>query len=91
MLWRTVSFFRTLSKEKDRALTKVRPGLLSWASDIEAATLEQAAKTARLPFVVGHVALMPDAHVGFGSTFGPSSRPPALSSHPPSASTSAAG
>ncbi len=50
--------------------TQVRPGLLSWASDIEDATLEQAAKTARLPFVVGHVALMPDAHVGFGSTVG---------------------
>ncbi len=49
---------------------QVRPGLLSWASDIEDATLEQAAKTARLPFVVGHVALMPDAHVGFGSTVG---------------------
>ena len=49
---------------------QVRPGLLSWATDIEDATLEQAAKTARLPFVVGHVALMPDAHVGFGSTVG---------------------
>ena len=49
---------------------QVRPGLLSWATDIEDATIEQAAKTARLPFVVGHVALMPDAHVGFGSTVG---------------------
>lgn len=49
---------------------QVRPGLLSWATDIEHATIEQAAKTARLPFVVGHVALMPDAHVGFGSTVG---------------------
>lgn len=49
---------------------QVRPGLLSWATDIEDATIEQAAKTARLPFVIGHVALMPDAHVGFGSTVG---------------------
>ncbi len=49
---------------------QVRPGLLSWATNIEDATIEQAAKTARLPFVVGHVALMPDAHVGFGSTVG---------------------
>ncbi len=48
----------------------MRSGLLSWASDIEDVTLEQAAKTARLPFVVGHVALMPDAHVVFGSTVG---------------------
>ena len=28
------------------------------------------ARTARLPFVEGHVALMPDAHVGIGSTVG---------------------
>src|SRR3954463_13232409 len=44
--------------------------LLSWASDIEPATVEQAARTARLPFVAGHVALMPDAHVGIGATGG---------------------
>jgi tRNA-splicing ligase RtcB (3'-phosphate/5'-hydroxy nucleic acid ligase) len=44
------------------------PGPLSWSSDIVDATLEQAAKTARPPFVVGHVGLMLDAHVGFGST-----------------------
>ena len=50
--------------------TQVGPKLLSWASDVEGATLEQAAKASRLPFVVGHVALMPDAHVGIGSTVG---------------------
>ncbi|MGZ4777528.1 MAG: RtcB family protein [Oryzihumus sp.] len=50
--------------------TQVAPKLLSWASDIEPATVEQAARTARLPFVEGHVALMPDAHVGIGSTVG---------------------
>jgi len=44
--------------------------VLSWASDAEDATLAQAAKTARLPFIEGHVALMPDAHIGFGSTIG---------------------
>lgn len=44
--------------------------VLSWASDIEPATIEQAAKTARLPFLAGHLALMPDAHIGFGSTVG---------------------
>lgn len=49
---------------------QVSKGLLSWGTDVEDATLEQAARTARLPFVVGHVALMPDAHVGFGSTIG---------------------
>lgn len=44
--------------------------VLVWATDVEDATIEQASVTARLPFVEGHVALMPDAHVGFGSTVG---------------------
>lgn len=50
--------------------TQVAHKLLSWASDIEPGTIEQASRTARLPFVEGHVALMPDAHVGLGSTVG---------------------
>lgn len=41
-----------------------------WASDIEQDTILQAAKTARLPIIEGHVALMPDAHVGMGATVG---------------------
>jgi tRNA-splicing ligase RtcB len=49
---------------------EVAPKLLSWASDIEPETVEQAARAARLPFVAGHVALMPDAHVGIGATVG---------------------
>lgn len=49
---------------------KIAPKLLSWASDIEQGTVDQAARTSRLPFVEGHVALMPDAHVGIGSTVG---------------------
>ena len=32
--------------------------------------IEQAAKASRLPFVKGHLALMPDAHVGMGATIG---------------------
>ncbi|MCI2974669.1 MAG: RtcB family protein [Ferrimicrobium sp.] len=43
--------------------------VLVWGS-IEDATIQQAARLSRLPFVVGHVALMPDAHVGLGSTIG---------------------
>jgi tRNA-splicing ligase RtcB len=50
--------------------TQVAPKLLSWASDIEPATIAQAERTARLDIVNGHVALMPDAHVGIGSTVG---------------------
>ena len=51
-------------------MPKMTDNVLVWASDLEAATLEQAAKTARMPFVQGHVALMPDAHIGIGATVG---------------------
>ena len=44
--------------------------VLSWGSDLEKETIEQAAKASRLPFVKGHLALMPDAHVGMGATIG---------------------
>jgi tRNA-splicing ligase RtcB (3'-phosphate/5'-hydroxy nucleic acid ligase) len=50
--------------------TKVNDKLISWASDIDLETIRQAEKTARLPIVEGHVALMPDAHVGIGATVG---------------------
>jgi len=51
-------------------MEKVNDRLYNWASDIEQGTIDQALMTARLPVVAGHVALMPDAHVGFGSTVG---------------------
>ena len=50
--------------------THVNDKLISWASDIDPGTLRQAEKAARLPIVAGHVALMPDAHVGIGATVG---------------------
>jgi tRNA-splicing ligase RtcB len=50
--------------------TQVNDKLISWASDVDPATIRQAEKTARLPIVEGHVALMPDAHVGIGATVG---------------------
>jgi tRNA-splicing ligase RtcB len=46
------------------------PRLKVWGSDIEHGTILQAEKTARLPIVEGHVALMPDAHIGMGATVG---------------------
>ncbi|MFJ2032590.1 RtcB family protein [Streptosporangium sp. NPDC087985] len=46
------------------------PNLLSWASEIDEGAITQAARAARLPIVSGHVALMPDAHVGIGATVG---------------------
>ncbi len=50
--------------------TQVNDTLWNWASEIDEGTLLQAAKTSRLPIVAGHVALMPDAHVGIGATVG---------------------
>jgi RNA-splicing ligase RtcB len=50
--------------------TDINPRLVSWASEIDPETIRQAEKTARLAIVEGHVALMPDAHVGLGATVG---------------------
>jgi tRNA-splicing ligase RtcB len=44
--------------------------LISWASEIDEETIRQARKSARLPIIEDHVALMPDAHVGKGATVG---------------------
>ena len=44
--------------------------VLNWASELDENALEQAKRTADLPFVQGHLALMADAHVGYGSTVG---------------------
>jgi RNA-splicing ligase RtcB len=49
---------------------KVTNKLLSWAVDIDGQVIEQAQRTARLPIVHDHMALMPDAHVGMGATIG---------------------
>jgi len=45
-------------------------GLISWASVLEPDTLAQAQRTASMPFVFPHLALMPDAHLGKGATVG---------------------
>jgi tRNA-splicing ligase RtcB (3'-phosphate/5'-hydroxy nucleic acid ligase) len=44
--------------------------LFNWASILEPATREQASKTASMPFIYPHLALMPDAHLGKGATVG---------------------
>ena len=41
-----------------------------WGRNIEPHTILQAERSARSPVVDGHVALMPDAHVGIGATVG---------------------
>ncbi len=49
---------------------KLSPRLISWASVLEPKTREQAVRTARMPFIYPHLALMPDAHLGKGATVG---------------------
>lgn len=46
------------------------PKLLSWATEIDENTIEQAKQTALMPFITPHVALMPDAHSGKGAAVG---------------------
>jgi RNA-splicing ligase RtcB len=48
----------------------ITPRLLSWVANPDEQTIAQAHRTAALSVVTGHVALMPDAHVGIGATVG---------------------
>ena len=48
----------------------VSDNVLSWAVDADEKVVEQASKTAGLPFVERPLALMADAHVGKGATIG---------------------
>jgi len=41
-----------------------------WLTDIEAGALAQARNLANLPFVFKHIAIMPDAHQGYGMPIG---------------------
>jgi tRNA-splicing ligase RtcB len=56
--------------EGQRKPEKLAPNLLSWASELDDATQEQAVRISRSPVLAGHVALMPDAHFGVGATIG---------------------
>lgn len=44
--------------------------LINWASILDPGTRAQAETTATMPFIYPHLALMPDAHLGKGSTVG---------------------
>jgi tRNA-splicing ligase RtcB len=56
------------------ALPRVtQPGrvpIKSWAPDLEGTALVQATNLSNLPFAIRHVALMPDAHTGYGMPIG---------------------
>jgi tRNA-splicing ligase RtcB len=51
-------------------MEKINDRLLNWASILEGTTREQAERTAAMPFIYPHLALMPDAHLGMGATVG---------------------
>lgn len=51
-------------------MERINDKLLSWASILDWGTREQALKTASMPFIYPHLALMPDAHLGKGATVG---------------------
>ena len=51
-------------------MEKINDRLLNWASILEDTTREQALRTAEMPFIYPHLALMPDAHLGKGATVG---------------------
>ena len=50
-----------------------KPGrvpIMSWALGLEDSAVEQATNLSNLPFAIDHVALMPDAHKGYGMPIG---------------------
>lgn len=51
-------------------MEKISAKLINWASILEQGTRDQAVTTATMPFILPHVALMPDAHLGLGATVG---------------------
>ncbi len=53
-----------------RVMKPGRVPIKSWAPDLEGKALEQATNLSNLPFAIHHVALMPDAHAGYGMPIG---------------------
>lgn len=51
-------------------MKKITEKLYNWASILDDNALAQARLTSSMPFVLPHLALMPDAHLGKGSTVG---------------------
>jgi RNA-splicing ligase RtcB len=49
---------------------RISEKLVSWASQLDDATVAQALRSSRLPILAGHIALMADAHYGLGATVG---------------------
>jgi tRNA-splicing ligase RtcB len=61
----------TRRDESERTgMHQISKKLFNWASILGPNALEQAERTASMPFIFPHLALMPDAHLGLGSTVG---------------------
>jgi tRNA-splicing ligase RtcB len=58
--------FQTIETKNEFGSGKV----ISWASIIDENTIDQACMISRSPIVQGHIALMPDAHFGYGPPVG---------------------
>jgi tRNA-splicing ligase RtcB len=54
----------------ERTITTEKHPIKLWLRDIDADTLTQARNLANLDFIHSHVAIMPDAHVGYGMPIG---------------------
>lgn len=56
---------------EDYEVEGTRIPIRSWVpNDLDDKTFEQASNLAKLPFTINHVALMPDAHAGYGMPIG---------------------
>lgn len=53
-----------------KTITTEKNPIKLWLDDIDQDTLQQAKNLANLPFLFHHVAIMPDAHVGYGMPIG---------------------
>lgn len=51
-------------------MERINDQLVSWASMLEEQTRQQAITSAQLEFIYPHIALMADAHLGYGATVG---------------------
>lgn len=54
----------------NKVISDTRVPIKIWASDIEVEAVEQLRNLSNMPFIFKHVAAMPDAHAGRGSTVG---------------------
>lgn len=51
-------------------MERINDRLVSWASLLDDQTRQQAITSAEIEFIYPHIALMPDAHLGYGATVG---------------------